>query len=64
MPKMKTRKGISKRFRKTSGGKLLYSHAFARHLMNGKSRKRKRKLRRASAVSGVESHRYSNLIKS
>lgn len=44
MPKLKTHKGASKRFRKTGTGKVVRQHAFARHILTSKSRKRKRKL--------------------
>ena len=44
MPKLKTHKGASKRFRKTGTGKVVRSHAFGRHILTSKSRKRKRKL--------------------
>ena len=45
MPKMKTHKGASKRFKKTGTGKIVRNHAFARHILTSKSRSRKRKLR-------------------
>lgn len=44
MPKLKTHKGASKRFKKTGTGKITRRHAFARHLLSAKSRKRKRHL--------------------
>ena len=44
MPKLKTHKGASKRFKKTGTGKIMRHHAFARHILTSKSRKRKRKL--------------------
>jgi len=44
MPKLKTHKGASKRFRKTGTGKVVRQHAFARHILTSKTRKRKRKL--------------------
>jgi len=44
MPKLKTHKGASKRFKKTGTGKIVRNHAFARHILTSKSRKRKRKL--------------------
>ncbi len=44
MPKMKTHKGASKRFKKTGTGKIVRRHAFARHILTSKSRSRKRKL--------------------
>jgi large subunit ribosomal protein L35 len=44
MPKMKTHKGASKRFKKTGTGKVMRHHANARHILTSKSRSRKRKL--------------------
>jgi len=47
MPKLKTHKGASKRFKKTGTGKVVRNHAFARHILTSKTRKRKRKLHKA-----------------
>jgi len=44
MPKLKTHKGASKRFKKTGTGKITRRHAFARHILTSKPRSRKRKL--------------------
>ena len=44
MPKLKTHKGASKRFKKTGTGKIKRAHAFARHILTSKSRSRKRRL--------------------
>jgi large subunit ribosomal protein L35 len=44
MPKLKTHKGASKRFKKTGTGKVARRHAFARHILTSKARSRKRKL--------------------
>jgi large subunit ribosomal protein L35 len=44
MPKLKSHKGASKRFKKTGTGKVVRAHAFARHILTSKARKRKRKL--------------------
>jgi large subunit ribosomal protein L35 len=53
MPKTKTRKSISKRFKVTAKGKLVRRRAFRRHLKVGKSRKRLRSLGRPKTVRGV-----------
>ena len=47
MPKLKTHKGASKRFRKTGTGKVVRHHSFARHILTSKSRSRKRRLTQA-----------------
>jgi len=44
MPKLKTHKGASKRFKKTGTGKVVRHHAFARHILTSKTRSRKRRL--------------------
>jgi len=46
MPKQKTRKSITKRFRVTKKGKVLRRQSFRRHLNVKKSRKKKRALSR------------------
>jgi large subunit ribosomal protein L35 len=54
MPKMKTRKGVTKRVRVTKNGKIMRRKAGLRHLLSGKSRKRKRQLRGAVAVAPAD----------
>src|SRR5205823_3056965 len=44
MPKLKTHKGASKRFKKTGTGKVVRGHAYGRHILTSKRRKRKKKL--------------------
>jgi large subunit ribosomal protein L35 len=44
----KTRKAVAKRFKVTATGKLLRTRAGRRHLLQGKSPKRKRKLAKAA----------------
>ena len=53
MPKMKTHKGIAKRFKLTAKGKLRYKHPGAGHLMNSKNAKRRRRLGNAAVLTGV-----------
>lgn len=50
MPKMKTHRGAAKRFRTTGTGKLKRRHAFKNHILQKKTPKRKRQLRRAAQV--------------
>jgi large subunit ribosomal protein L35 len=50
MPKLKTRKGVKKRFKITKNGKVLRAKAGKRHILTKKSRKRKRNLRRSAVV--------------
>ena len=44
MPKLKTHKGATKRFRITATGKVKRGHSHARHILTKKSNKRKRLL--------------------
>jgi large subunit ribosomal protein L35 len=44
MPKLKTHKGAAKRFKVTGSGKVVRNHAFARHILTSKPRKRKNRL--------------------
>lgn len=62
MPKMKTKKAIAKRFRKTASGKLKHKGAGRGHLLTTKSPKRKRKKRRGSVLSASETKKLVNLI--
>ena len=53
-PKLKTHKGAAKRFKVTGTGKVVSRHAFARHILTSKPRKRKRKLGRAVVLSASD----------
>ncbi|MCS7026794.1 MAG: 50S ribosomal protein L35 [Bryobacteraceae bacterium] len=44
MPKLKTHKGASKRFKVTGTGKIMRRHSFARHILTTKSPARKARL--------------------
>ena len=46
MPKIKTHSGAKKRFKLTKTGKVKRAHAFKSHILNKKTTKRKRKLRK------------------
>jgi len=52
MPKMKTKRGAAKRFKKTGTGKIKRSKAFTSHILTKKSTKRKRNLRKSGLVDG------------
>ena len=51
MPKLKTKKGVAKRFKLTKSGKIKRMKAGRSHILTKKARNRKRKLRRATVVS-------------
>jgi large subunit ribosomal protein L35 len=54
MPKLKTKRGAAKRFRKTGSGKIKRSRANRRHILTTKGRKRKRQLRRTGLVDASD----------
>ena len=62
MPKMKTRKSVSKRFRRTASGKFRRARANRRHLLSGKSRKRKRQLASPDLISPADQKRIERML--
>lgn len=62
MSKMKTHRGMAKRFKKTASGKLKRSRAFTSHLAANKTTKQKRKLRKSSLVSKGDYRRVRHLL--
>ena len=62
MPKVKTRKGASKRFTITAGGKVTYKKMGLRHILTKKSTKRKRGLRHSGILSDVEAKRVKSML--
>lgn len=51
MPKMKTRKCVAKRLKRTGTGKYMHYKTGRRHIQSKKSAKRKRQLRGAADIS-------------
>lgn len=51
MLKLKTRKAVSKRYKKTGTGNFLRRHAYKGHLLRKKSNSQKRKLSQTICVS-------------
>ena len=58
MPKLKTKKGVTKRFRLTKKGKIKYGHCSKSHLATGKETKRLRKLRRSDTIDSTKDTKY------
>ena len=54
MPKLKTKRGAAKRFRKRAGGSIKRGKAFARHILTKKNTKRKRHLRGTTGVAASD----------
>jgi large subunit ribosomal protein L35 len=53
MPKLKTKKAFKKRVKVTKKKKMLRAKAGRRHLLSGKSSKRKRQLRNRGLISSA-----------
>ncbi len=62
MPKIKSNRGAMKRFRVTASGKIKRSKGFKGHLLSGKGKKRKRRLRQAGLVSPSETKNIRKMI--
>ena len=62
MPKLKTHKGASKRFKKTGTGKIVRNHAFGRHILTSKSRSRKRKLRASTVADDADQPKLQAML--
>jgi large subunit ribosomal protein L35 len=54
MPKMKTKSGAAKRFKKLGNGRFKRASAHLRHILTKKSTKRKRHLRGTTNVSAAD----------
>lgn len=62
MPKMKTKRGAAKRFKKTGTGKLKRSKAYRRHILTSKTKKQKRQLRHATVVSPANAKAIQRIL--
>ncbi len=62
MPKMKTKRGAAKRFKRTASGKVMRHHNYKDHILTKKSTKRKRKLRKASVVDHADRKRMNRSL--
>ncbi|MGI6169491.1 MAG: 50S ribosomal protein L35 [Christensenellales bacterium] len=62
MPKVKTHRGAAKRFSLTKSGKIKRAKAFKSHILNKKSAKRKRNLRKGTFVDVAEAKNIKRLI--
>ena len=54
MPKMKTRRAAAKRFTVTGSGEFKRNKAFKRHILEKKSPKRKRNMRKAALITAAD----------
>jgi large subunit ribosomal protein L35 len=62
MPKIKTHSGAKKRFKMSKNGKPLRGHAYKSHILNKKSTKRKRNLRKVAVADVTNCAQIKKLI--
>jgi len=62
MPKLKTKKTVAKRFKKTASGKLKRGKAYRRHILTSKTRKQKRHLKHPATVTDGDAARMNRLL--
>ena len=62
MPKIKTHSGAKKRFKLTKTGKVKRAHAFKSHILNTKTTKRKRNLRKTEVADVTNQKQIKRLI--
>ena len=62
MPKIKTHKGASKRFKLTGSGKIVREKAFTSHILTKKNAKRKRRLGNDIEVSTADTKKVKRLL--
>ena len=62
MPKVKTHRATAKRFSVTGSGKFKRNKAFKSHILEKKSPKRKRNLRKAALASAADRARVKRLL--
>ena len=62
MPKMKTKKALAKRVKRTGSGKLKRSHAYISHFAANKTHKQKEQLRKSALVDKTDMKRIKYLI--
>ena len=62
MPKMKSNRGASKRFRATGRGGIKHAKAGKSHILSTKSRKRKRGLRKSALVNQANEKSIRRLL--
>ncbi len=62
MPKIKTHSGAKKRFKLSKSGKVLRGHAYKSHILNKKTTKRKRNLRKTAVTDKTNVAQVKRLI--
>ena len=62
MPKQKTKRGAAKRLKRTASGKLKRYSGWKSHLLETKSPKRRRRLRKGTVIAKADERRMKVLV--
>ena len=62
MPKIKTHSGAKKRFKLSKNGKVIRAHANKSHILNKKTTKRKRGIRKTAVTDVTNARQAKRLI--
>jgi len=62
MPKMKSKSGAKKRFKLTGSGRVKRKHAYKRHLLEHKSGKKGRELRKGAMVADSDVRQVKRML--
>ena len=62
MPKIRTNRGASKRFKLTGKKRIRRNKAYASHILTKKTSKRKRNLRKGDLVASSEEKRVKRML--
>jgi large subunit ribosomal protein L35 len=62
MPKMKTKRNAAKRFRVLGSGKIKRAKAYRRHILEHKSRQRKRRLSAKALVHETQEKQVKRML--
>jgi large subunit ribosomal protein L35 len=62
MPKLKSHKGVAKRFKRTGTGKIKHKQTGKSHLLTHKTRSRKRQLKASGLVSKADQQSIKRLL--
>ena len=62
MPKIKTKRSAAKRFKKTGTGQFKRSKAYKSHILEKKTPKRLRQLRKAAMINKADQKRVERML--
>jgi large subunit ribosomal protein L35 len=62
MPKIKVKRSVSRRFKVTKTGKVIFAHQYGGHLKANKSKARKRRLKKPGVLSESFAKRIRKML--